>query len=27
MGEMGWANQSNIFKIGFNANNWEKIKI
>jgi hypothetical protein len=27
MGEMGWANQSSIFKIGFNANNWEKIKI
>jgi len=27
MGEMGWANQTEIFKVGFNANNWEKIKI
>lgn len=25
--EMGWANQNDIFKVGFNANNWEKIKI
>jgi hypothetical protein len=27
MGEMGWGNQVEIFKVGFNANNWEKIKI
>jgi hypothetical protein len=27
MGEMGWANQVEIFKVGFNANNWEKVKI
>jgi len=27
MGEMGWGNQTEIFKVGFNANNWEKIKI
>jgi hypothetical protein len=26
MGEMGWGNQVEIFKVGFNANNWEKIK-
>lgn len=26
MGEMGWQNQHEIFKVGFNANNWEKIK-
>jgi hypothetical protein len=25
--EMGWSNQNDIFKVGFNANNWEKIKI
>ena len=25
--EMGWANQNEIFKVGFNANNWEKIKV
>jgi hypothetical protein len=27
MGEMGWYNQCEILKVGFNANNWEKIKI
>jgi hypothetical protein len=27
MGEMGWSNQNQILKVGFNANNWEKIKI
>jgi hypothetical protein len=27
MGEMGWSNQSSIFKVGFNANNWEKVKV
>ena len=27
MGEMGWGNQIEILKVGFNANNWEKIKI
>ena len=27
MGEMGWGNQVEIFKVGFNANNWEKVKI
>jgi len=27
MGEMGWGNQVEILKVGFNANNWEKIKI
>lgn len=27
MGEMGWNNQTEIFKVGFNHNNWEKIKI
>lgn len=27
MGEMGWHNQNSIFKVGFNFNNWEKIKI
>lgn len=27
MGEMGWANQNQILKVGFNANNWEKVKI
>jgi hypothetical protein len=26
MGEMGWGNQCEIFKVGFNFNNWEKIK-
>tara|TARA_R110000796_G_C14564482_1_gene435184 strand:+ start:1296 stop:2060 length:765 start_codon:yes stop_codon:yes gene_type:complete len=25
--EMGWANQQSILKVGFNANNWEKIKV
>lgn len=25
--ELGWNNQTNLLKIGFNANNWEKIKI
>lgn len=25
--DMGWGNQNYIFKVGFNANNWEKIKI
>ena len=27
MGEMGWGNQIQILKVGFNANNWEKVKI
>jgi len=27
MGEMGWNNQNEILKVGFNYNNWEKIKI
>lgn len=27
MGEMGWANQLQILKVGFNANNWEKVKV
>lgn len=27
MGEMGWGNQCETFKVGFNANNWEKVKI
>jgi hypothetical protein len=27
MGEMGWNNQTEILKVGFNYNNWEKIKI
>ena len=27
MGEMGWNNQGEILKVGFNFNNWEKIKI
>jgi glycosyltransferase involved in cell wall biosynthesis len=27
MGEMGWNNQTEILKVGFNHNNWEKIKI
>jgi hypothetical protein len=27
MGEMGWTNQNEILKVGFNYNNWEKIKI
>jgi hypothetical protein len=27
MGDMGWENQHSIFKVGFNANNWEKVKI
>ena len=27
MGEMHWHNQGQIFKVGFNANNWEKIKV
>lgn len=26
MGEMDWGNQCNILKVGFNHNNWEKIK-
>jgi len=25
--EMDWVNQNDVFKIGFNANNWEKIKL
>ena len=25
--EMGWENQHSILKVGFNANNWEKIKV
>jgi hypothetical protein len=24
---MGWGNQIQILKVGFNANNWEKVKI
>jgi hypothetical protein len=27
MGEMGWQNQNEILKVGFNHNNWEKVKI
>jgi hypothetical protein len=27
MGEMGWQNENQILKVGFNFNNWEKIKI
>lgn len=27
MGEMHWGIQCEVFKVGFNANNWEKIKI
>lgn len=27
MGEMGWAVQNDVLKVGFNANNWEKIKV
>lgn len=27
IGEMGWNNQTDIFKVGFNYNNWERIKI
>jgi len=26
VGEMGWGNHCDLFKIGFNHNNWEKIK-
>jgi hypothetical protein len=26
VGELGWGNQCEIFKVGFNGNNWEKIK-
>lgn len=26
VGEMGWGNQCEVFKVGFNYNNWEKIK-
>jgi hypothetical protein len=25
--ELGWGNQTNLLKIGFNHNNWEKIKV
>jgi len=25
--EIGWGNQSLILKVGFNANNWERIKV
>jgi hypothetical protein len=25
--ELGWGNQINLLKVGFNYNNWEKIKI
>jgi hypothetical protein len=27
VGEMGWGVQCEIFKVGFNFNNWEKIKL
>lgn len=27
VGEMGWGTQCEILKVGFNHNNWEKIKI
>jgi hypothetical protein len=27
VGELGWGNQCGIFKVGFNYNNWEQIKI
>jgi hypothetical protein len=26
VGEMDWNNQCNVLKVGFNYNNWEKIK-
>lgn len=25
--EIGWGNQTSLLKVGFNANNWEKVKI
>ena len=27
VGEMGWGTSNEVLKVGFNHNNWEKVKI